>query len=136
MSPYGSGASTSPREILASTAYSNSSGAITVHHVNKGSCPQDLLDVLHEEFEKELKIGRTYPQEGPIGRDGFRNYFFQGDVFIGIIVPETVDYPSGGDIIVPDGVEAARAGREWKDCVAGSYYVCAPTGFCLIGSIN
>jgi len=125
MSPYGSSQSKPPRDILASTAYSNSSGSIiSVHHVNKTSCPQELLQVLHEEFEKELEIGRTYPQEGPIGYEGFREYFFQGDVFIGIIIaPETIDYSSNGKIIVPNGVEAARDGREWKDCVAGSYYV-------------
>lgn len=118
MSPYGSTPTKPPKDILASTAYSNNVDSITVHHVNKDTCPKDLLGVLFEEFEKELEIGRTYPQEGPIGLDGFRDYFFHGDVFVGIIAS-----PDSSDASTPYSIEAAQVGRDWSDCVAGSYYV-------------
>lgn len=124
MSPYGSAPPKPPRETLASTSYSNEvGGSITVHHVNKDSCPKDLLEILFEEFDKELAAGRTYPQEGPIGIDGFRDYFFHGDVFVGIIAPPGATEQQSD---TPSSVEAARAGRNWGDCVAGSYYVHLP----------
>lgn len=125
MSPYESGPSKSPRPTLAPTTYSSSNSNIIVHHVTKDTCPQQLLEILYEEFEKELEIGRTYPQESPIGLEGFQNYFFQGDVFVGTIciAPETAQTTSSKVVMVPDGIEEARAGRDWEDCVAGSYYV-------------
>lgn len=119
MSPYGSTPTKAPHDILAPTSYSNDVGKIVVYHVNKESCPKELLQVLYEEFDKELELGRTYPQEGPIGFDGFKDYYFYGDVFIGIIAPSD---PNA--VIAPD-IEAARAGREWIDSVAGCYYVCS-----------
>lgn len=122
MSPYGAAPPKAPREALASTIYD---GRISVHHVTKESCPTGLIDVLAEEFENTLEAGRTYPQEGPIGPEGFRNYFFSGDVFVGIIVAE-----EGNKSVVPKDIEAARAGREWKDCVAGSYYVQSVPEYC------
>jgi hypothetical protein len=116
MSPYGAAPARPPRtEAIAPTIYD---GRISVYHVTKESCPAELINVLCEEFEKELGVGRTYPQEGPIGAESFKDYFFHGDVFVGIIIPECED----ASMLHAD-VEAARAGREWNDCVAGSYYV-------------
>lgn len=123
MSPYGATPSKPPRsEVLASTSYGTTGpNKLTVHHITKSTCPSELLEVLFEEFESTLEAGRTYPQEGPIGIEGFANYFFSGDVFVGITVPE--DHVPDENALLLKGVESARAGREWKDCVAGSYYV-------------
>jgi hypothetical protein len=74
--------------------------------------------LLQNEFNEELERGNTYPQEGPLDRDAFLAYYFAADVFIGIAVSsETGDSP--------DSIDAARNGREWKDCVVGCYYVSA-----------
>ena len=124
MSPYGATPAKAPRETLASTSYSN---RVTVHHVTKSTCPAELIEILFTEFESTLEAGRTYPQEGPIGVEGFRDYFFAGDVFVGIIVPEGVEVGE-----VPKDVESARAGRDWSECVAGCYYVCISSKHSLV----
>lgn len=123
MSPYGTAACKPPRPTCAPTSYSNDKGgSITVYHLTVTTCPSELLELLYKEFEAELERGRTYPQEGPIGLEGFKAYYFAGDVFVGIIAPgssEVKNEVKG----VEGSVEAAQAGRKWEECVAGAYYV-------------
>ncbi|KAF8342920.1 uncharacterized protein EI90DRAFT_3143489 [Cantharellus anzutake] len=118
MSPYGTGTSKWSEGTLNPTSYQSSKGNITVHHLNITNCPASLVEYLHGVFETELEMGNTYPQEGPIGVAGFTSYFFQADVFIGIAY-----LPNSTNGVIPTDLEQARSGREWKDCVAGAYYV-------------
>jgi hypothetical protein len=87
---------------------------LTVFHARLHTIPSNLLQLLYETFEEELEKGLTYPQEGPIGRDGFEGYFFGKDVFIG----QVTDEHGGGT-----GLEAVDKGQDWLDRVIGAYYV-------------
>lgn len=64
----------------------------------------------------DLTEGKTYPQEGPLTVDEFKNYFFGASTIIGVLSPAGTD-PA------PQTLEAAQAGREWKDCFGGCYYI-------------
>jgi hypothetical protein len=125
--------------IPVSTATSNlqSSGIVsfearhlTVHHLTLALATplSDLVFHLHTWFAEEVKEGLTYPQEGEIQRDAFEAYFFAADVFVAII-----GYGDDDRLVsdaeectvetVKTGIEQARSGRPWEDCVAGFYYV-------------
>ncbi|KAF9517610.1 hypothetical protein BS47DRAFT_1290612, partial [Hydnum rufescens UP504] len=90
---------------------------ISVHHIDGSTCPQALVDFLHGTLEAELDRGLTYPHEYPIGAEGFVDYFFGGDVFLGIAYMEAVNASE------PSTLEEALAGRALEDCVAGAYYI-------------
>ncbi|KAJ9093562.1 hypothetical protein QFC19_008289 [Naganishia cerealis] len=86
----------------------------------------ELCKFLCGVFNEELQMGRTYPQRGPVDLDGFTSYFFAATTIIGIV-------SAGAEAAVADGtpvdgvsLEEARAGREWKDCLGGTYYVSKP----------
>ncbi|CAE6341540.1 unnamed protein product [Rhizoctonia solani] len=92
--------------------------SILVVHLTKETAPNDLVELLHKEFEEELERGQTYPQEGPLDRAGFEAYFFAADVFVGLIVPS-----EEAAALQNEDIEGARAGRSWDESVVGSYYV-------------
>lgn len=90
---------------------------IAVYHLTLARTPKELLAVLYAEFAAELErdIARTYPQEAGMTEEEFKAYFFARDVFVGVGLVE---------INVPrDTIEQARGNREWKDAVAGFYYI-------------
>lgn len=49
--------------------------------------------------------------------DEFKNYFFGASTIIGVLSPEGTDPAS------VQTLDAAHAGRDWKDCVGGCYYI-------------
>jgi len=118
MSPYGASATKWSEKTLGPTSHKGPTSSISVHHVNVTNCPTALIDYLRDLLDAELEKGMTYPQEAPIGADGFRSYFFQADAFVGIAYPP--DRTAG---VIPADLDEARSGREWSDCVAGAYYV-------------
>lgn len=68
-------------------------------------------------LETDNSEGKTYPQEGQLTFDEFKAYFFGASTIIGILSP------AGADPSSVQTLEAAQAGREWKDCVGGCYYI-------------
>jgi hypothetical protein len=101
-----------------------STSPITIHHLNITNTPQALINHLYELDKDEVDKGMTYPQEDVGGREGFVDYFFAADFFVGVRRPEPGAEGSVGTAReVEIGIEEARAGREWADCVVGFYYV-------------
>lgn len=118
----------------------SSPSCITLHHFIPSNISQsDLVGTLYEEFADEVERGTTYPQEVlPAGtrlsREAFESYFFAGDVFVAIIGGSALASKHTKASIEVEGVQAhvldgpfhldaAKADREWSDCVAGFYYV-------------
>ncbi|KAH7096856.1 hypothetical protein BKA62DRAFT_486859 [Auriculariales sp. MPI-PUGE-AT-0066] len=143
MSAYGaisrpSGAATTPLPTLI-YALADASAALAAIHIPAPASryiPDELSALLHETFEQELALGRTYPQEGPFDDAAFKAYFGGADLIVGVLVPlapattyETTVFPdakpeAADDAIVTSlNLEQARAGRPWADCVVGSYYI-------------
>lgn len=103
---------------------------LTTHAVHNGQAPEALIKYLSEVFNSELEgefgglgvitdiaEGKTYPQEGLLTVEEFKGYFFGASTIIGILSPEGTDPAS------VQTLEAAQAGRDWKDCVGGCYYI-------------
>jgi hypothetical protein len=103
------------KPFLPSTLYE---GRLSVHHVDRRSCPQAIIKILHLAFQAELDRGRSFSQEGEMSQADFEGYFFGADVFVGILH----DGPLA--TVIPRNLEDARAGRDWTDCLVGAYYVC------------
>ena len=111
---------------------------VLIFHLTLSSAPLDLVGYMHEHFADELERGNTYPQEPDAGtrlsRDAFEAYFFAADVLVGVqlsredLVRLGVDVhaASEADGPIPSNnvtLEDVRNKREWKDCIAGFYYV-------------
>ncbi|KAB5592475.1 L-azetidine-2-carboxylic acid acetyltransferase [Ceratobasidium theobromae] len=111
--------STGPLKTLVYPLQAKPGYSILVVHLTRESAPSELIKLLHEDFEEELESGKTYPQEGPMGRTAFEAYFFAADVFVGVLVP-TAEAGSAEN----ESIEKARAGRDWDESVVGSYYIC------------
>ena len=104
---------------------------VTIHHLTLLTATplQDLVAVLHEWFAGVVEEGTTYPQEAELGRDAFEAYFFSADVLVAVLgcdEDELLSEGSGDGQSVDIGIEQARYGRSWKECVAGFYYVRRP----------
>ncbi|KAF9467627.1 hypothetical protein BDZ94DRAFT_1248581 [Collybia nuda] len=106
----------------------NSSGSqgsqyLTTHHLTLAVARQlpGLIEHLAIIFAKEVDDGLTYPQEGIMDRSTFEDYFFAGDVFVGIIGEVARTERSEADLELT--IDDARSGRAWGDCIAGFYYV-------------
>lgn len=97
---------------------------------------EGLVDFMHNEFADEIERGDTYPQEALPGerltKEAFVSYYFAADVLLGLVTSEDdllklgascsdLDEETGKEI--QTDFDAVRAGRDWKDCVAGFYYV-------------
>lgn len=89
---------------------------LAVYHLTAHTIPPELAAYLYEIFQEELESGMTYPQEYPMSRSGFDTYFLGNDLFVGVLTgnTQTDDCCS---------IEQVRNGREWNDCVGGTYYV-------------
>lgn len=103
---------------------------VSIHHLTLVSAEplSGLIDYLCSVFAQVVEDGMTYPQEGPIEKQSFESYFFAGDVFVAISAPggtipeaTTIDGEKVHEIGI--GIEDARNGRDWKECVVGFYYV-------------
>lgn len=115
-------------------------GSLTIHHLTLSSAHtlRGLLEYLHAVFADELERGLTYPQEILPGEsytlDMFEAYYFSGDVLVAVLGDSEGPSPKadhdGKEI--PNGIDAARNGRRWEDCIAGCYYV----GICLAFEIR
>lgn len=49
--------------------------------------------------------------------DEFKNYFFGASTIIGVLSP------AGTDPATVQTLEDAHAGRDWKECIGGCYYI-------------
>ncbi|GBE81053.1 hypothetical protein BKA93DRAFT_812063 [Sparassis latifolia] len=102
---------------------------LTIHHltVSTALALPGLLPYLHAVFADELDRGLSYPQEILAGEiyteEMFKAYYFAGDVLIAVLGDGKEDSKAhdGGEI--SQGIEEARNGRSWEDCIAGCYYV-------------
>ncbi|CAE6476810.1 unnamed protein product [Rhizoctonia solani] len=115
MSAYGalvthSNRSKEPLKSLNYVIHNKPENTILVMHLTKETAPDDLVGLLHKEFEQELESGQTYPQEGPMDRAAFEAYFFSADVFVGLIIQteetaalqdENIDRHSGFNLNLP-----------------------------------
>ncbi|KAF8633432.1 hypothetical protein AX17_004603 [Amanita inopinata Kibby_2008] len=119
--------------VLPSTAWPcrpNASGGhansyVTLHHLKLSTAQQlpGLVEYLNNVFTKVVEDGRTYPQEGEMGQEAFRNYFFAADVFVGIINISQGLGALGSGAEVDLTIDASRGERSWEACIAGFYYV-------------
>ncbi|GAA5831877.1 hypothetical protein JCM11251_003918 [Rhodosporidiobolus azoricus] len=100
--------------------------ALTVFPVRRDTVPDELVGYLSGVFRGVVEEGKTYPQMGGMSEDEFSAYFFAADCFIGLLdvpTPELADAPTGLDRDEGYSLENVRAGRDWKECVLGMYYV-------------
>uniref|UniRef100_A0A0W0F105 N-acetyltransferase domain-containing protein n=1 Tax=Moniliophthora roreri TaxID=221103 RepID=A0A0W0F105_MONRR len=110
--------------ILPCTAWrSKNRTLVTIHHLDLSAAQllPGLIGYLGGVFAKEVEDGRTYPQEGPIDIDSFQKYFFAADVLVAIKGDDFDGYQDAAEVQI--GIEQARNGRPWEECVAGYYYV-------------
>lgn len=96
---------------------------LTTHHITLSSASrlEGLLDYLCSVFAQEVDDGFTYPQEGPIDRLAFDNYFFAADVIVAIV--GITGQLEGGEGDINVDIATARGPRSWSQCIAGFYYV-------------
>ncbi|EUC62523.1 GNAT family acetyltransferase, putative [Rhizoctonia solani AG-3 Rhs1AP] len=117
MSAYGAIAAPNRSKVILKTLgymiQNKPENSILVMHLTKETAPDDLVRLLHKEFEEELERGQTYPQEG-LDRAAFEAYFFAADAFVGVIIPseETA-------VLQNETLERVRAGRSWDECIVG-----------------
>lgn len=113
MSPYGATKSAAERHVqLPCSSYDlrDNNDALVVFHLT--TVPSALADYLYLQFQEELDRGATYPQQLPMSRTAFDEYFLANDLFVGVIAPTSAIT-----------LEQARGGREWTACLGGAYYV-------------
>ncbi|KAJ9100557.1 hypothetical protein QFC21_003600 [Naganishia friedmannii] len=121
---YGSIAPPSTTTELPIVAYTLPDGnSLTCFPVTGQSASIELCQFLCRVFNEELAMGRTYPQRGPMTLEEFTGYFFGATTIIGIIGTSASTATTDGELVEGVTLEQARAGREWKDCVGGCYYV-------------
>lgn len=108
---------------------------ISIHHIDEDAVRQGregLFEYLHSVFANEVDKGMTYPQENVRDRAIFASYFFAADVIVAIAgisgedvnVGTVVDGPGAQAVKEVDmGLDEARGGRSWEECVIGFYYV-------------
>ncbi|BGO96745.1 hypothetical protein JCM10021v2_000379 [Rhodotorula toruloides] len=129
MSPYGGSISEPERTggpLVPRTYKLANSQALTVFPVSRKTVPDELLAYLQGVFNDVVEEGRTYPQMNPLSLDEFAAYFFAADCFVGILdtaPAELGDASAGMDRDESLKLESVVAGREWRDCVLGMYYV-------------
>jgi len=106
---------------------------LTIHHLTLSTARAlpGLVPYLYRVFADELERGLTYPQEILPGetysQDQFEAYYFAGDVLIAVLgeigsLSEKLASEADGKP-VQYGIDEARYGRTWEDCIAGCYYV-------------
>ncbi|GAA5952903.1 hypothetical protein JCM21900_004259 [Sporobolomyces salmonicolor] len=100
--------------------------AVTVFPCDRETVSNELIEYLASVFNDVVEEGRTYPQREKLSFDDFAAYFFGSDCFVGLldIAPaELGDASSGVDREAGYSIESVRAGRDWRECVLGMYYV-------------
>ncbi|KAK4054762.1 hypothetical protein OIV83_000686 [Microbotryomycetes sp. JL201] len=102
--------------------------ALTVFPVTRATVSDELVEYLRTVFNDVVDEGRTYPQVGEQTFEQFAAYFFGADCFVGVLDVQTPEITSAtvtGIERDPQQVtlEGVRAGRDWKDCVLGMYYI-------------
>ncbi|GAA6005717.1 hypothetical protein JCM10207_005306 [Rhodosporidiobolus poonsookiae] len=129
MSPY-SGSIALPQRagalIPRSYALAKPGTALTVFPTTRASVPDELVAYLAGVFNDIVEEGRTYPQIEKLSVEEFAAYFFAADCFIGLLdeAPAELAGQEGGlDRGEAYSLESVRAGRDWKECVLGLYYV-------------
>jgi hypothetical protein len=135
MSAYGTITTTFTTTALSTTLWPTKSHSqstpsyLTLHHLNRARAQNfpGLIECMHSAFAHIIDEGATYPQETLQGeaytREAFEAYFLGGDLILGITGSDaSLGQTSAGESVELD-VDAARAGREWEECVAGFYYV-------------
>ncbi|GJN91742.1 hypothetical protein Rhopal_004765-T1 [Rhodotorula paludigena] len=130
MSPYSGTLETPERKgalVPRSYPLPKNGAALTVLPVRRDTVPDALLAFLKDTFNDVVEEGRTYPQMGTLSLDDFANYFFAADCFIGLLdtaaPAELGDASAGLDREPGLTLEKVAAGRDWKECVLGMYYV-------------
>ncbi|KZV74019.1 hypothetical protein PENSPDRAFT_749698 [Peniophora sp. CONT] len=138
MSAYGPQPPRPDRPLLPSTAWhlapakpgkpASPFSHLTLHHLT-GSAARSfdgLIDYTYSTFAAEIESGLTYPQEVAYGekysREAFEGYFWGADVLLAIGATEDEANAANGATI-EGGIEEARQGRSWEDCLVGFYYV-------------
>ena len=111
---------------------------VVMFHLTLASAPSDLVGFMHEEFADEVDRGDTYPQETEPGtrlsRDAFEAYYLAADVLVGVLIDNdrfsrldvdanNIRDDEGFEITTNHGIEKIKGDRDWKDCIAGFYYV-------------
>ena len=71
-----------------------------------GLLPMGLVAVLHDEFNREIERGDTYPMEGPLTLEAFRTFWFGTFAAVMVLGNETV----------------LREGRDWANECLGAFY--------------
>ncbi|GAA5914392.1 hypothetical protein JCM6882_008220 [Rhodosporidiobolus microsporus] len=100
--------------------------ALTVFPVRRDTVEDGLVEYLAGVFGDVVDEGKTYPQMSRLSTEEFSAYFFAADCFIGLLdvaTPEMGDISAGVDREEGYSLESVRAGRDWKECVLGMYYV-------------
>ena len=100
---------------------------ISIHHFTLSHAQQyeGLVHYLQSVFAGVVEEGRTYPQEDELTAESFEAYFFGGDVFVGVALPNGELHPDGSHF--PTRNEAiASASKNWGESIAGFYYVSIP----------
>ncbi|KZT05359.1 uncharacterized protein LAESUDRAFT_737507 [Laetiporus sulphureus 93-53] len=142
MSAYGAILSKSGSEPLPSTQWqlqgkggpsAAAPNYVTIHHLTllEARTLPGLVEYLHGVFADELLRGMTYPQEILSGevytQEQFEAYYFAADVLVAVLGNEGEAAGENAEpsryTVVPYGIEEARSGRQWEECVAGCYYV-------------
>ncbi|GAA5977341.1 hypothetical protein JCM11641_000069 [Rhodosporidiobolus odoratus] len=130
MSPYGGSIPTPARTggPLAPRTYplAKPGTALTVFPSRRETVPHELVEYLASVFNAVVEEGRTYPQMSALSVGEFAAYFFSADCFIGLldVAPTDLgDASAGMDREQEYSLESVRAGRDWKECVLGMFYV-------------
>ncbi|TNY21356.1 hypothetical protein DMC30DRAFT_416112 [Rhodotorula diobovata] len=129
MSPYGGSIQTPERKgklVPRSYPLPRAGAALTVLPVRRESVPTALVEFLRDTFNDVVEEGKTYPQMNQLSLDEFCAYFFAADCFVGLLDAAPADLgdaSAGMDRDEGLTLESVAAGRDWRDCVLGMYYV-------------
>lgn len=137
MSAYGPQPPRPDRPLLPSTAWrlapakpgrsASPFSYLTLHHLTASTARSidGLIDYTHSIFAAEVEAGLSYPQEVAYGekytREVFEGYFWGADVIVAIGATDAASLANGAT--VNGGIEEARKGRPWEECLVGFYYV-------------
>jgi hypothetical protein len=126
MSAYGSIAAPASGKQLSSRTYALPSGkAVTVFHVRRDSdsLSPALFAHLHGLFNSVLAEGRTYPQQGPLDAQAFRDYYLAADLFLGLLDDDAdaAGVNQGGVDAKDKTIEGVIGSREIANVVLGMY---------------
>ncbi|GAA5980134.1 hypothetical protein JCM10908_001546 [Rhodotorula pacifica] len=132
MSPYGGSIGLPTRKgPLVPRSYAlpgDGSKALTVFPLaSRSEAPDELLEFLKDTFNDVVEEGRTYPQMNKHSLDEFAAYFFAADCFLGVLETDApsgvADSPNGFEREADLTLDKVVAGRPYRECVLGMFYV-------------